>query len=627
KMEKITLEINVISASDLKYVNFMSKMDVYVLVSLFSPDPHPEQKTRTPTNRDGGCNPTWNCHKEFTIHGANTAIDRGLILVFKLRCDRPLGDRDIGEVKVPVKELLDSVKDKESMQFVSYQVKKPSGKAQGELQFSFRFGESHTMAIPEKKAYIDHQEAQQHQHITTHPAPAPWPNPVAHLEHQEASQQQPQETCTANPTPAPGPSSVAHFGGQQAQQYQSPQPIMANHVPAPGPNFVAHGAPGPYSPQPHGYGYPPAPQYGAYPPAPSAGYGYPPAPPLGYGCQPGGYGYPPMQQPQKKRGKLGMGLGAGLIGGAIGGLLIGDMISDVAEEASFDGMEQRILEINLISAKDLKNVNLISKMDVYAVVSLFSPDSHPEQKTKTPVDRDGGSNPTWNHPIKFTIYGGDAAVHRGLSLVFKLRCDRALGDKDVGEVNVPVKELLDSVKNKESMQSVSYQVRKPSGKPKGELQFSFRFGESHSMATIPEKKAQIDFQQAQQAQPPQPVTAYPAPGPSSVPYAAPPGPYPPPPPGYGGYPPPPPQYGAYPPPPPGYGYPPPPPGYGYPPPVQPGYGYPPVQQPQKKNKFGMGLGAGLLGGALGGLLIGDMVSDAAAYDSGYDAGFGDAGGF
>lgn len=292
-------------------------------------------------------------------------------------------------------------------------------------------------------------------------------------------------------------------------------------------------------------------------------------------------------------------------------------------------MEQRTLEINLISAKDLKNVNLVSKMDVYVVVSLFSPDSHPEQKTKTRVDRDGGTNPTWNHSMKFTIYGADATVYRGLNLVFKLRCDRALGDKDIGEVNVPVKELLDSVKDKESMQFVSYQVRKPSGKPKGEIRFSFKFGDSYNVAVADNKAKVTHQQQAQQQQPPpsQPVMAYPAPsvGTSSVPYGGPSA-YPPPPPGYG-YPPPQP-YGAYPPPPPqGYGYPPPPPGYGYPPPVQPGYGYPPVQQPQRKNKFGMGLGAGLLGGALGGLLIGDMISDAGAYDSGYDAGFDDAGGF
>lgn len=160
-------------------------------------------------------------------------------------------------------------------------------------------------------------------------------------------------------------------------------------------------------------------------------------------------------------------------------------------------------------------------------------------------------------------------------------------------------------------------MRKPSGKPQGELHLSYKFG---------------DLVKGQEQLPPAAaaVTAYPAQAGPSAPYKSEVGVPPPvgyptaspsgypagyPPPAAAVYPPPPPptEYG-YPPP---YGvYPPPPPGYGYPPPPPPGYGY---QQPRKKSNFGMGLGAGLLGGALGGLLIGDMVSDAAD--------FGDCGGF
>ncbi|GMN46429.1 hypothetical protein TIFTF001_015615 [Ficus carica] len=258
-----------------------------------------------------------------------------------------------------------------------------------------------------------------------------------------------------------------------------------------------------------------------------------------------------------------------------------------------------------------------------------------QQKAKTNVHRGSGTNPTWNFPVTFTVDKSLAQNNR-LTLVIKLVCDRSLGDKDIGEVNIPVKELLASMddgnnnNNNNSMKFVSYQVRKPSGKAKGELHFSYKFDEKVAGKPAADKPVRT-------------YSAVPAVGPS----------YPPPPPvgydhvqppppvmGYaGGYPPPPAPvpapYGGvgYPPPPPGYGYPPPPPpphpGYGYPP--APGYGYPPPQQvpqPQKsQNKFGMGLGAGLLGGALGGLLIGDMVSDASAYDAGYDAGFDDAGGF
>ncbi|KAF3456203.1 hypothetical protein FNV43_RR00853 [Rhamnella rubrinervis] len=282
-------------------------------------------------------------------------------------------------------------------------------------------------------------------------------------------------------------------------------------------------------------------------------------------------------------------------------------------------MEQRTLDIKVVSAKGLKDVNLIGKMDVYAVVSI-SGDSHPKQKTKTNVDKDCGSNPTWNYPMKFTV-NEIAAKQNRLTLVFDLRCERTFGDKDIGQVVVPVSELLDSKGDENSMKCVTYQVRTSSGKPKGELNFSYKFGDKVVVEAVAPKAAE-------------PVTAYPAPGagpsvpayppPAGHPYGA----YPPPQPGYGGYPPPPAApYGGYQPPPPGYAYPPPQPGYGYPP--APGYGQPPLQQPQKKknSKLGMGLGAGLLGGALGGLLIGDMVSDAGAYDGGYDGGFDDAGGF
>lgn len=274
-------------------------------------------------------------------------------------------------------------------------------------------------------------------------------------------------------------------------------------------------------------------------------------------------------------------------------------------------MEYRALDLTIISAKDLKNVNLFSKMDVYAVVSLAG---DPRTIQRSPVDAGTGKNPSWNFPARFSLDESALQANR-LVLHFVLRCDRSLGDKDVGEVHVPVKELLDAAPGKAApAHFVSYQVRRPSGKPKGVLNISYKFGDRLAAPAPAPAPAPAAVKGGEE-----PVTAYPA-GPSAAPHYPPPGsaaPYAPPP-------------GAYPP---QYGYPPQPAGYGYPPPgaypPQYGYGAPPVQAPAKKNKnkFGMGLGAGLLGGALGGLLIGDMVSDAGAYDSGYDAGFDDGGGF
>ncbi|KAG5006042.1 hypothetical protein AAZX31_09G045100 [Glycine max] len=286
-------------------------------------------------------------------------------------------------------------------------------------------------------------------------------------------------------------------------------------------------------------------------------------------------------------------------------------------------MEYRTLELNIISAKDIKNVNLFSKMDVYAVVTLSGDPLHPQGAT-THVHKDAGSNPTWNYPVKFSVNESLAKENR-LSLEIKLVSDRTLGDTVIGTVHVPLRELMDNPGDDGSFRQVSYQVMKQSGKSKGSLNFSYKVGE-HVPAPAP--KAPKTGQE--------PVMAYPptGAGSSSMPYGTP---HPPPPPpvaGSGGYGYPPQQaYGGYPPQQ-GYGYPPQAAGYGYPQhqsgygyPQQPGYGYPPQAQKPKKNKFGMGLGAGLLGGALGGMLIGDMVSDAADYDAGYDAGFDDAGGF
>ncbi|CAN6468820.1 unnamed protein product [Victoria cruziana] len=281
-------------------------------------------------------------------------------------------------------------------------------------------------------------------------------------------------------------------------------------------------------------------------------------------------------------------------------------------------MEYRPLDLTVISAKDIKDVNLIGKMDVYAVVWLSN---DPRHKQKTPVDRDGGKNPSWNFTVRFNI-DETAARNTGTVLHVLLRSEKALGDKDVGEVAVPVKELLDNVDAK-AAQFIHYQVRTPSGKPKGTLSLSYKFGERIAASApyqAPPVAHQASFNKSDV-----PPLAYPA---TAAPYHAP-GAYPPHQPAYA-YPPPPTEYplpppGAYPPPPPGAYLPPPPPGaypqpYGYPPP-QP-YGYPPMAQPQqppKKNKFGLGLGAGLLGGAVGGLLIGDMISDAA--ESSFDPGF------
>ncbi|CAH8358225.1 unnamed protein product [Eruca vesicaria subsp. sativa] len=146
-------------------------------------------------------------------------------------------------------------------------------------------------------------------------------------------------------------------------------------------------------------------------------------------------------------------------------------------------MANLTLELNIYSAKDLENVNLITKMDVYAVVSIDGDDSQKNHKEKTPVDRTGGSEHTWNHAVKFSVDQRLAWEGR-LTLVVKLVCDRMFGGKDLGEVQVPILELLNTSPsfngdggngNVQGMRFVTYQVRTPCRKGQGSLTFSYRF--------------------------------------------------------------------------------------------------------------------------------------------------------
>lgn len=61
-------------------------------------------------------------------------------------------------------------------------------------------------------------------------------------------------------------------------------------------------------------------------------------------------------------------------------------------------------------------------------------------KKKTPVDREGSKNPTWNSELKFNVMEYD--IERAVLHVI-LKSERAFGDREIGEVHVPVSELLD----------------------------------------------------------------------------------------------------------------------------------------------------------------------------------------
>lgn len=146
-------------------------------------------------------------------------------------------------------------------------------------------------------------------------------------------------------------------------------------------------------------------------------------------------------------------------------------------------MSHRTLDISSISAKDLKlkKVSCFSnKMGLYATVSIDGSSNSSEQKT--PIDKNGGSNPIWNSPMKFTINDVAAAQQ---TVVVKLKAERIIRDKVIGRVCVPMKELLDNYGDSEGENHTSYTVVTPSGKAMGVLDLRLKLGELVNYPTGP----------------------------------------------------------------------------------------------------------------------------------------------
>jgi hypothetical protein len=140
-------------------------------------------------------------------------------------------------------------------------------------------------------------------------------------------------------------------------------------------------------------------------------------------------------------------------------------------------METRIMETTLISARDLKNTSMFSKTKAFAVAWISN-----KQKCRqwTAVDKDNGTDPTWNQVMNFIL--DEADLHQGrLLLEIVIYRNGTFGDKEIGRVSIPLNEFLKPAGGKKggstSAQFASYQVRKPSGKPKGVLNLSVKFAE------------------------------------------------------------------------------------------------------------------------------------------------------
>ncbi|XP_039124453.1 protein SRC2-like [Dioscorea cayenensis subsp. rotundata] len=144
---------------------------------------------------------------------------------------------------------------------------------------------------------------------------------------------------------------------------------------------------------------------------------------------------------------------------------------------------RRTLKLKSISCKGLKFFNLFQKPSICATVSLANPrDRKPIQRHETPVDRDGGENPEWDLPIRFTL-----EPDRQLDLILRFdlihKGGLLLGDRIVGEVTVLVADLeAEAIPG--VVRHVSYQVKSPEGKPNGVLTLAYKIRDPKAVISV-----------------------------------------------------------------------------------------------------------------------------------------------
>lgn len=145
------------------------------------------------------------------------------------------------------------------------------------------------------------------------------------------------------------------------------------------------------------------------------------------------------------------------------------------------GNKYATLHVTYISANELSGIS--SESNVYAVTSIYYK-RHNDQTQTTRVLKEGGYE-----PLKFILDEGRSLRNR-YTLVVKIKAGRLFLDKKLGEIRVPIKELLESTKvaknEGKTMRTVSYPARNPLGEQNGAVSFSYRFGGKFS--TYPQQK-------------------------------------------------------------------------------------------------------------------------------------------
>lgn len=104
-------------------------------------------------------------------------------------------------------------------------------------------------------------------------------------------------------------------------------------------------------------------------------------------------------------------------------------------------MEQRELEVMVFSANDLKNVKTFGgKMSPYCVAWIY-----PNMKVATPMDTNGGENPTWNSRLRLVCE--ESLIESGNAVVtIDIYNHGSFSNKLIGTVTIPLSDLRVGIK-------------------------------------------------------------------------------------------------------------------------------------------------------------------------------------
>lgn len=134
RMDKVSLEVVIISAHDLKCVtSFGRPMRTYAVVWS---DSTTQNSTRT--DRKGGRYPTWNDKFQTTVN-KGFLQQKGSALLVKIYCKTMMGKKRVGSARMPYSDILEGYTPPDSMHFVSYRIRRPNGRPRGTLDLSVRF--------------------------------------------------------------------------------------------------------------------------------------------------------------------------------------------------------------------------------------------------------------------------------------------------------------------------------------------------------------------------------------------------------------------------------------------------------------------------------------------------------